>query len=207
MEENLENLDSQNQDGIVTPQDDGQEPGLPVDPVETEPVDELGELPEDLDELKRLLKEKTEQQQQTYEQLKKAKGFVRDKEGKWVKKEPKEPFKPQQQDTKTDITIMELKSLLAANVHDDSDSEEVRLYARSHGVSITEALKLPEVKSMLRTRIEIRKSEEVASSNTRRGSVKSSKDYLDMARKGEEVDMDKVAEARMQERLKERGLN
>jgi hypothetical protein len=207
MEENLENLDSQNQDGIVTPQDDGQEPGLPADPVETEPVDELGELPEDTEELKRLLKEKTEQQQQTYEQLKKAKGFVRDKDGKWVKKEPKEPFKPQQQDTKSDITIMELKSLLAANVHDDSDSEEVRLYARSHGVSITEALKLPEVKSMLRTRIEIRKSEEVASSNTRRGSVKSSKDYLDMARKGEEVDMDKVAEARMQERLKERGLN
>jgi hypothetical protein len=207
MEENLESLDSQNQDGIVTPQDDGQEPGLPADQVETEPVDELGELPEDTEELKRLLKEKTEQQQQTYEQLKKAKGFVRDKDGKWVKKEPKEPFKPQQQDTKSDITIMELKSLLAANVHDDSDSEEVRLYARSHGVSITEALKLPEVKSMLKTRIEIRKSEEVASSNTRRGSVKSSKDYLDMARKGEDVDMAKVAEARMQERLKERGLN
>lgn len=200
MENNIENLDSQNQEEEV-------ELGLPADQEETEPQDEVdANLPDDPEELKRMLLEAKDNQQQTYEQLKKAKGFVRGKDGKWVKKEEPKKFEPKQQDQISDITIMELKSLLAANVHDDTDSEEVRLYARSHGISITEALKLPEVKSMLKTRIECRKSEEVASSNTRRGSVKTSKDYLEMARKGEDVDMDKLAEARMQEKLRERGI-
>lgn len=195
MENNIEDLDSQNQDDefIVNKENETEsELGLPADPEEVEPQDDEVE---DVSELKQRL-------QSTYEQLKKAKGFKRDpKTGKWIKPEPKEPKIVQQDKGTGDITIMELKSLLAANIHDDSDSEEVRLYARSHNMSITEALKMPEVKSMLRTRIEIRKSEEAMSANSRRGSVKTAKDYLDLARKGEEVDPEKLAEARQQEKL------
>jgi hypothetical protein len=177
MEENIENINSPNDEEIVAPEANEQEPGLPADPEEIEPKDEGDNLSDDPEELKRLLREEKDKQQETYEQLKKAKGFKRDpKTGKWVKPEAKVDKVDK---SSSDITIMELKSLLAANIHDDSDSEEVRLYARSHGVSITEALKVPEVKSMIKTRIEHRKTADATNTlNSRRSVHRVSDDEL-----------------------------
>lgn len=171
MEEEIEDLDSQNQEEAVEA-----EPGLPADPIEDEPQDKIGS--DDSEALKASLM----REQALYEQLKKAKGFKRDpKTGKWTKPEPQARV----DQSSSDITIMELKSLLAANISDDSDTEEVRLYARAHKTSITEALKMPEVKSLLKTRIEMRKTAEATNtSSVRRGQVMSQADMLDNARKG-----------------------
>ena len=178
MEENFENLDSQNQDDA----DINSEVGLPADPVEVEPH-------EDAEESVDVLKQRN---QELYEQLKKAKGFVRDKEGKWVKKEQPKP-QPVEKDGMAGITTEELYSLVKANVPDE-DTNEVKLWARSHGVNITEALKTTEVKSLLKARLEVRRTQEASNtSTTGRSQYKvSSQDLLDKAEKGEAPDMKNI---------------
>lgn len=168
MENNIEDLDSQTQEEVVEPKTT-EEIGLPADPIEVEPKDDEEA---DIEALKQRL-------QNQYEVNKKLRGFVRDKEGKWVKKEQLKPEPKTIDGSSDDITIMELKSLLAAGIQDDSDTEEVRLYARSHKMSITDALKLNEVKSLLKTRIEMRKTAEATNiGGTRRGPSKPSEEAL-----------------------------
>lgn len=160
----------------ITPESET-EVGLPADPIEVEPQDE--ELAVDSE----ALRESRRREQALYEQLKKAKGFKRDpKTGKWVKPEPKPEAKVE---GTGDITKTELFSLVKANVADE-DVNEVVLYARSHQMSVTEALKLPEVKAILRTKQDLRKSAEASNTGSvRRGSSKlTADDILDNARKG-----------------------
>ena len=153
MEEKIENLDSPNEEEVITPEVDEPEIGLPADPVEVEPKDDAEDEAE-------VLKERN---QQLYEQLKKAKGFIRDKTGKWIKKE--EVIVPKKVEGADDITKTELYSLVKANVPDE-DVNEVVIYARSHDITATEALKLPEVKSILKVRAEYRKTADAANTGS-----------------------------------------
>lgn len=130
-------------------------------------VDDSPEQTDDVDALK-------QKNQELYEQLKKAKGFFRDKEGKWVKKEVIQP----EMQLSDDLSKTELYSLVKANVPDE-DVEEVKAYARSHKITATEALKREEVKAILKVRDEYRKTADASSTgSTRRGSSKISDDTL-----------------------------
>lgn len=197
MDENIVPSDTPTDEEIVNPEND--EPktyGLPADEPEVEPNDEQEE---DVATLK-------QKNQELYEQLRKAKGFKRDANGKWVKPEPKvqevQPVKD------SDITLTELHSLLKANVPEE-DTNEVRLYARSHGIDITTALKMEEVKSILRVKEEIRRTAEAAAtSGGRRGFTKPTGDeLLEKARKGEAdivANATDLAKARIEARRAER---
>lgn len=186
--ENIENLDSPNQE---------EEVGLPEDKPEVEPIDEEFEE-EDKDAIIASLKQK---QQETYEQLKKAKGFVRDKDGKWVKKETLQ-VKKEEPKISEDVTRTELYSLMKANVPEE-DTEETIIYAKSHGLTVTDALKTPELKAILRTRKEYRASAEAANmSGTRKGQSKPTIDQiLEEARSGKISDVEALVEARMQKKI------
>lgn len=189
MEETLENLDSPNQEEI-TPESEPKEVGLPADPIEVEPKDDPEE---DITALK-------QKNQELYENNRRLKGFKRDtKTGKWIKPEPK----PEREVQGTgDITKTELYSLVKANVPDE-DVNEVTIYARAHKVSVTEALKMPEVKAILKVKQEQRASAEASNIRaTRTGSVKMSADeILANASKGELQDPETMAAAREAKRL------
>lgn len=177
-------------DEVIAPE--SEEVGLPKDPVEVEPIDE------DIEE-REVLKQRN---QELYEQLKKAKGFVRDKDGKWVKKETlqvaKEPPKVAE-----DISRTELYSLVKANVPDE-DTNECVIFAKSHGMTVTEALKDDRLKAILKVNAEYRKSAEVANtSGTRKGNIKPSNDQiLENASKGVmPQNVDDLVQARIAKKL------
>ena len=172
MEEKIEDTNLPNEDDN-TPEDVEPEVGLPADPVEVEPIDDAEEEAE-------VLKQKN---QDLYEQLKKAKGFIRDKEGKWVKKE--KPAPETKVEGTDDITKKELFSLVKADVPDE-DVDEVVLYARSHNITVTEALKKDECKATLKVRKEHRDTAEAANTgSSRSGRLKVSDDeFLFNASKG-----------------------
>ena len=192
MENNIDDADILNSEEVVTPEDDEpKELGLPADPVEVEPKDEDNA---DAEALK-------QRNQELYEQLKKAKGFKRDvKTGKWVKPEPKAEVEVQ---GTGDITKTELYSLVKANVPDE-DVNEVAIYARSHKITVTEALKMPEVKSILKVRDEYRKTAEAANTrNARYGASKpSDEQMLAEIADGKLPDANTAAELRDKERVK-----
>ena len=190
MENEIEDLDSQNQEEVAP---ESEEFGLPVDPIEVEPQDEDSADNE-------VLRQKN---QELYEQLKKAKGFVRDKDGKWVKKETLQV--PKEVKISEDITRTELYSLVKANVPEE-DTQEVITYAKSHGLSITDALKTPEVKALLRVRKEYRTTAEAShTGSSRRGSSTVSEDTLmSNAQKGimpeSDEDITRLAKMRIEAR-------
>lgn len=175
-EETFENADSQNGE-VIAPES---EVGLPADPIEIEPKDE------ELEEAETL----KQRNQELYEQLKKAKGFVRDKTGKWVKKETLQVPKQEPKET-AGITNEELFALVKAQVADE-DMAETKIYARSHGITINEALKTPELKALLKVRAEYRKTAETANTGSSRyGSAKITDDQLvSNAEKGQFPDSD-----------------
>ncbi len=199
MKNEIENINSPNDDEEVAPEPESEEVvpepeseevGFPADPIEVEPKDE-----EEGDS--ELLKQKN---QELYEQLKKSKGFIRDKKtGKWVKKEQPKPEK--EVEGTGDITKTELYSLVKANVPEE-DVNEVTIYARSHNISVTEALKLPEVKAILKVKQEYRKTQEASNTgSSRRGSSKITDEMLlSQANKGimpdSEEDMVRLIRAR-----------
>ena len=101
-----------------------------------------------------------------------------------------------------DITKTELYSLVKANVPDE-DVNEVTLYARGHDITVTDALKTDEVKALLKTRGEKRKSAELASTGSfRRSSSKvSDAELLEKVEKGgmvPEEEIDRLIDARME---------
>lgn len=152
-QENIVPSDTPTEEEAANPENSEPEVGLPADQPEVEPKDEADA---DADALR-------QKNQELYEQLKKAKGFIRDaKTGKWVKKEAIVPKK--EVEGTGDITKTELYSLVKANVPDE-DVNEVVIYARSHNISATEALKKDELKAMLKVRAEYRKTEEAANIN------------------------------------------
>lgn len=177
---------------ITNDEEEDKEPGLPADPVEVEPVDEE----DDAD--KEALKQRN---QELYEQLKKAKGQIRGKDGKWVKKEQPKP-QPLEKDGMAGVTTEELYSLVKANVPDE-DTKEVKLYARSHGQTITEALKTAEVKSLLKIRGELRSTAEASNVASKRygASKPTDEQILADAEEGKLPDAEKLAEVRQRERL------
>jgi len=168
MEQKIEDKTSPNNEEVNEPETvEEPEVGLPADPVEVEPKDDAEEEAE-------VLKQKN---QELYEQLKKAKGFIRDKTGKWVKKEA--PVPPKEVEGTGDISKTELYSLVKANVPDE-DVDEVVIYARSHKISVTEALKKDEVKAILKVKNEHRKTAEAANTgSSRSGKLKVSDDTLE----------------------------
>lgn len=165
METDIDDVNILNDEEVIT-DDTPKELGLPEDPVEVEPKDEDNS---DAEALK-------QRNQELYEQLKKAKGFKRDpKSGKWVKPEPKPTVDIQ---GTGDVTKTELYSLVKANVPDE-DVNEVTIYARSHNMTVTEALKLPQVKAILRVNDEMRKTAEAANTrNARYGASKPTEEQL-----------------------------
>jgi hypothetical protein len=168
MDEPIENLDSPNEEEVVIPEkDEPIELGLPADPVEVEPKDEDTA---DSDALK-------QKNQELYEQLKKAKGFIRGKDGKWVKKEV--PQVIQKEVTMPgDITRTELYSLVKANVPEE-DTQKLLTYARSNSLTVTEYLKTDDAKALLRTWSDQRKAAEaVAMGSSRYGASKVSEEAL-----------------------------
>ena len=172
--------------------EEDKEPGLPADPEEVEPIDDEGDAD------KEALKQKN---QELYEQLKKAKGLVRGKDGKWIKKEQPKP-QPLEKDGMAGVTTEELYSLVKANVPDE-DTKEVKLYARSHGQTITEALKTAEVKSLLKIRGELRKTAEASNITSKRygASKPTDEQILADASEGKLPDAETLAEVRQRERL------
>lgn len=193
MENNIEDVNLTNDEEIVSPEEnEPKELGLPADPVEVEPIEEQIT---DTEALKR-------RNQELYEQLKKAKGLIRDqKTGKWVKKEqPKPTINVQGTE---DIAKTELYSLVKANVPDE-DVNEVVIYARSHQMTVTEALKTPEVKAILGVKQEYRKTAEAANmKNARYGSSKpSDEQVLAEVAEGKLADPAQMAEIRNKLRMK-----
>lgn len=172
-EEKIENLDSPNEDNKEVNDDEvveEPEPGLPADPVEVEPKDDAEDDAE-------ILKKKN---QELYEQLKKAKGLIRDKTGKWVKKEKPIVKTPvEEKPEMAGITTEELYSLVKADVPDE-DTIAVKRFARSNGMTITEALKNNECKAILKIRAEYRKTADAANTGpAKSGKLKVSDDTLE----------------------------
>lgn len=118
--------------------------------------------------------------QSLYEQLKKAKGFVRDENGDWVKKpQPKvEDKKPEAPRKSEEFGSRDMFALVKAGVHED-DIDEVAKVAKLENISISEALKLDLTQTILAKRTEYRKSAEVANASpARRGAQKPSGEAL-----------------------------
>ncbi len=190
MEEQIDGVDITNNEEI-TPESEP-EVGLPADPIEVEPKDENEA---DVEALK-------QRNQELYEQLKKAKGLIRDpKTGKWVKKEVLKVI-PKAEEPMDDLTRKEQYSLFKANVPEE-DMEECFIYARSHGMNITEALKTPEMKALLKVRNEYRKTAEAANiTNSRYGGRKvSDEEVLAKAAEGELADPATMATLRQKQKL------
>jgi len=192
MEKEIEDTTSKNEEVNEPENVEEEEVGLPADPVEVEPIDEEGDAD------KEALKQRN---QELYEQLKKAKGLIRGKDGKWVKKEQPKP-QPIEKDGMAGVTTEELYSLVKANVPDE-DTKEVKLYARSHGCTITEALKMPEVKSLLKVRAELRKTAEASNVTSKRygASKPTDEQILADADEGKLPDAETLADVRQRQRL------
>lgn len=126
-------------------------------------VEEVQPLQEDAtDEQKKEYYEKLESNnKQLYARVKKAEGFIQDKDGKWVK--PSIP--PQRTETRPDDTTKkntselsteDLYFLIKADVHKD-DFEKVTKFAKFEGISVQEALNNQIVKGLLSESAESRK--------------------------------------------------
>lgn len=151
-----------------------------VDVAETNVAEETSDTVETVDTLK-------QKNQELYEQLKKAKGFTRGEDGKWVKKE-QQIEKPQvvNQPKNSSLSTRDLYALMESKVNQE-DIEEVENYASFKKISITDALKDPAVKSILSVRDENRRVASATNVGTiKRASNKLTDDVLlSKAEKGE----------------------
>lgn len=147
--------------------------------------------------------------QELYEQLKKAKGFVRNENGEWVKKEPKvepklEPETKPEVKTST-MSETDMLAVVRADV-DDQDLEYVKKYATLEGISISEALKSPELKEILKTKQEVRKTAEATNVGaSRKPALKvSDETLLEKASKGDlpesDAELERLAKLRIQQK-------
>ena len=133
MENELENLDSQNE--------------------ELENADSQNGEQVDVDALKEENAKLKKTNQGLYEESQKAKGYVRGSDGKWIKPAPKET---QEKSTETKSESLSLKDIRALqDVHDD-DVDEVVEYAKFKGVSVAEAKKLSVIQAHLKVKAEER---------------------------------------------------
>ena len=150
----------------------------------------------DPDELKEKLKLQAKLQQRNFERAKKAEGFVRTKDGKWVKKQKTTPpannanqNNQQPQKGSDDLSSMDTLAFVNAKVTNPEDIAEVRDYAKLKGISVGEALQAPIVKTLLKESAEFRTTANATNTGpTRRGNTQpSAKNLLDKASKTGEL--------------------
>lgn len=144
--------------------------------------------------------------QSLYEQLKKAKGFVRGADGKWVKKPaPVAPKKDAEVAPNNTLGTKDLYALMEAKVPQE-DIDEVVEYAAFKKISVAEALKSSVIKTSLAEKAEQRTTAEAANVGaSKRGTGKVPDDVLlAKAAKGElpENDADIERLARLRKGLK-----
>ncbi len=96
---------------------------------------------DDVETLKQQKADLQKKQQSTYEQLKKAKGFERGEDGKWVKKTKPSTEKPDSVlvDEKKIYEVLEKRDLESLDLSDEL-KKEVSAYAKLKGVSVKVAL-------------------------------------------------------------------
>jgi len=152
MENQFENLDSQNEENENANSSNGESEEVDVDALKEENV-----------KLKKT-------NQGLYEESQKAKGFVRGSDGKWVKPAPKET---KEESTETKSETMSLKDIRALQDVHDEDVDELIEYAKFKGVSVAEVKKNPVIQAHLRTKEEERKT--AAATNTGAGGRATSK--------------------------------
>lgn len=160
---------------------------------------------DDVDELKEKLKSKIEQNTKLFVRTKKAEGFIKDKTGKWVKKEkPKPAPVASQEDNKSDdnLSTMDTIALVNAKVTTKEDIETIVKYAKMEQVSISDALESDVVQTILKKRSEEKRTADATNTgSSRRGNTKQSGEALhDKANKTGELpdsdeDMAKLAES------------
>jgi len=117
-----------------------------------------GEEEVDVEAIKKENAELKKTNQELYEREKKAKGFVRGTDGKWIKPEPKEP-KEEKTETKSDdgLSTRDTVAIMRNNVHED-DIEKVKKAAKVLGLEVADALKDDIVKGILKRSEEERTS-------------------------------------------------
>jgi hypothetical protein len=108
----------------------------------------------------------------------------------------KKPQTPEKQGG--EVTFKDTFSLVQANVHAD-DVDRVVKFAKDEGLTVSEALKNDELKAILSVRVEHRKTAEVANTTgSKRTTAKVSDEQLvEKAERGEDVDPELLADARM----------
>ncbi|MCP3684621.1 MAG: hypothetical protein GY861_18295 [bacterium] len=149
--------------------------------------------------------------QNLYEQLKKAKGFERGGDGKWVKKQESKTETPKEEPnvvSAADLSFRDFKAL--SDVHED-DVDKLVSYAKFNGISITDAKQLPEMTNLLKDNDEKRKTAEATNTGrVKRGATEAPDSaILKKARDTGEVPttdegMDKLLDARMAEKRGDR---
>lgn len=168
---------------------DGQEVLETPEDVVTDPVEPSGDDTEDVEALK-------EKNKQLFARAKKAEGFEL-VDGKWIK-----PAKDEKPEPAEDTLSGKDALLLAKAGVDMEDLDEVTGFAKYRGITIKEALDNKTLKTILAERVEERKSAQVAQTKGPRGTSKETPEQLiEKARSGNEVDPDKLAEARMAGKL------
>lgn len=128
---------------------------------------------EDIDTLK-------QRNQSLYEQLKKAKGFERDENGQWIKKEiPKPEVKESKPVANSQgLSSKDLIAIMQNQVHEEDIDDVIEVATLKH-ISVAEALKLDLTKTILAKKSEYRKSAETANTApARKGATKVSDSEL-----------------------------
>lgn len=189
---------------VDSPNDTGEdtelEESVEDDSIEdTEPDDTSDD--KDSDDVEKL----KEQNKKLFERAKKAEGFVQDKDGNWVKKEPKKPASPKQEKKEAELSAKDAIVLMKAEVDNDEDIDEVVRYAKFENISIAKALESNVIKNILAERKEERKTAEAThTGGGKKGATEvSGEDLLANANKGDYPDdPTKLAEAAMEEKYK-----
>jgi hypothetical protein len=182
--------------------------------LENEQAANAGEYPDDPDELKERLKKTEEVRDKNYARMKKAEGFVQDKDGKWVKPE-KQVEKPKTTEqgapaaTDDNISTKDAMALMNAKVTDEEDIDKVAKFAKLNGLTIREALKDSVVVAILADSAEKRRTANATNTGkTRTGTTKATGEVLHekASKTGElpdsEEDMAKLAEQHLDQMSK-----
>ena len=145
-----------------------------------------------------------EQNKQLYARAKKAEGFTL-KEGKWVKEIKPEPKKSEIPEAKGQegLANKDILYFAKADIHED-DIDTVLEWAKFKNIGVKEAH--AELKAVLSTKEEERRSAQVTQTRGARGSTApTAQDLISKARKGnlpeKDEDIEALAEAEMQMKL------
>lgn len=147
-----------------------------------------------------------------FARAKRAEGFEL-KDGKWVKKEKPAPkVEAQEVKKEKDLSADDLYALMDARVPRE-DVNEVKKAASVLGVSISEALNTPLVKTLLKTKMEERATASATATKVTRPSSKANSDdvILDNFQKGEisekPEDIERLVQAQLNKRIAESKRN